>query len=340
MDITVIIPTFNRDSLLDRTLKSISRQNCKNDFEVIVIDNGSTDNTKNICEQHKLTIKNLNYHYDNTPGLLTGRHKGVEISTGEILCFLDDDVDLNPDYLENVYDIFKQNPQLKLATGPCLPEYEVPPPAWLKYFWQNTSDGSFCHWLSLLDFGMEEKTVNPNFVWGLNFCIRKDTVIELDGFHPDSLPKHLQKYQGDGETGLTRKAEALNYMAGYYPGLSLKHYVSKERLTSDYFSKRAYFEGVSKSFTAARAQSENNAREQSITRKIKNLLWPFYYAIINFKTTVRNAAQPAEIKEMKANLDKSESEGYEFHQKHFQQDEKVRNWVLKKHFWDYHISEQ
>jgi glycosyltransferase involved in cell wall biosynthesis len=341
MKISFIIPTLNRDKLLDRTLLSIHKQQTKREFEVIVIDNGSTDSTKAVCDQYLPKIENLVYHYDSTPGLLSGRHKGTEISKNEILCFLDDDVELNKNYVENLYLLFTQNNHIKLATGPCLPQYEVTPPDWLNYFWDKTPNGSFCHWLSLLDLGNNEKTVHPNFVWGLNFCIRKEVLLELNGFHPDCVPSALQKYQGDGETGLTMKAADQNYIAVYHPGLSLKHYVSKERLTVEYFKKRAFYEGVSKSFTNLRTLSlKPDHQKNSFTKKIKDILWPYYYRIINFRQILSTPREPNEIKEMRSMLNKCEIEGYKFHQKHFTEDETVRNWVNKSHFWKYNYLEQ
>lgn len=341
MKISAIIPTFNRDKLLERTLLSIYNQKTNIEFEVIVIDNGSTDMTKNICEKYSTKIQNLVYHYDSTPGLLTGRHKGIKISRGEILCFLDDDVDLNDKYINNLQELFDKNREVKLATGPCLPEYEITPPFWLNYFWERVPEGRFCHWLSLLEFGNNEKLIDPNYVWGLNFCIRKQTVLELHGFHPDSLPTALQQYQGDGETGLTIKAAKRKDLALYHPGLSLKHYVSRERLTTEYFKKRAFFEGVSKSFTALRVQFlKSNKSSPSIVENFKAMIWPLYFTLLNFRKIWTKKGEPSEIKEMKSLFNKSESDGYAFHQKSFIKNEKVRKWVLRDDYWDYHISDK
>ncbi|HTD39433.1 MAG TPA: glycosyltransferase family 2 protein, partial [Mucilaginibacter sp.] len=216
--ISIIIPTYNRSDSLKGTLESITKQSFEpNDFEVIVIDNGSTDDTKKICSTYEPVIKKFTYHYDDMPGLLTGRHKGAELARGDILSFIDDDVELSPNWLNGIAESF-DNPEISLATGPCLPKFEVAPPEWLTYFWSDTPyGGKICTWLSLLDLGAEIVQINPNYVLGLNFSIRKSVLIELGGFHPDCIPSHLQQYQGDGETGLTMKAEKSGLIALYNP---------------------------------------------------------------------------------------------------------------------------
>jgi glucosyl-dolichyl phosphate glucuronosyltransferase len=338
MKITVIIPTFNRETLLTRTLLSICKQDTKLEYEVIVIDNGSKDGTRSICDQFNARLKNFVYQYDSNHGLLTGRHKGIEISRGEILCFLGDDVDLNPFYLQSVHELFAKYDHIKLATGPCLPYFEVDPPHWLRYFWERSAEGKYCSWLSLLDFGKEERVIDPNFVSGLNFCIRKATVLELGGFHPDSMPKIIQHYQGDGETGLTRKAVKSNCSALYAPGLALHHYVSEDRLTLSYFKKMAYYEGVSKSFSNLRSEfSTSKKTDVSYINKVKSFLWPYYYILTNVSAVIKRSIEPKEIKKMKAELYHDESEGYAFHQQHFYENEEVKNWVLKENYWNVEI---
>ena len=68
MQLSVIIPTKNRDFLLEKVLKSICNQTLEQEkFEVIVVDNGSTDDTKSIAIKFEEKIKNLQYFYDKTP---------------------------------------------------------------------------------------------------------------------------------------------------------------------------------------------------------------------------------------------------------------------------------
>lgn len=336
--ISVIIPTFNRANILERTLISIKDQNTDVKFEVIVVDNGSNDHTKQICEEYAKFIADFHYLFDDTPGLLTGRHLGAQNAKANILCFLDDDVALDNNYINSVFLNFQNDPTIQLATGPCLPEYETKPPEWLQYFWTEDKNGKYCSWLSLLDFGDKLIEIDANFVWGLNFCIRKQALIDLGGFHPDCIPDHLQKYQGDGETGLTLKAKEKGLKAVYIPALSLKHYVSSSRLTKSYFQKRAYYQGVCNSFTAIRI-SNNPLKKNTVSnfKKIRNFLHPLYSWIKPLFSRQKEEKIPSEIKHFLETLRIEELKGYEFHQQQFKIDQSVKNWVLKENYWDYKL---
>ncbi|RYY10148.1 MAG: glycosyltransferase family 2 protein, partial [Chitinophagaceae bacterium] len=184
MKLSVIILNYNSSGYTLDCVNSILKHTNLIDYEVIVVDNGSTDSTKKVCESFNESVKNFIYFYDDEPGLLTGRHKGIELSTGKILCFLDDDVELNDKYIQGVLDVFSTDAEVHFATGPCLPEYEVTPPYWLDYFWVHINQGKYCFWLSLLDLGDQKLIIDPNLVFGLNFCVRKETVLKLGGFHP------------------------------------------------------------------------------------------------------------------------------------------------------------
>ncbi|MCY1517289.1 hypothetical protein D9M68_519620 [compost metagenome] len=261
----------------------------------------------------------------------------MKICSGEILCFLDDDVELNPTYLKNLHQLFSEHENVCLATGPCLPAYEITPPDWLSYLWTTNEYGKHCGWLSLLDFGIVNKQIHPNFVWGLNFCIRKKTLLELGGFHPDYMPQHLQKYQGDGETGLTLKAAANAYEATYSPQLALKHYVPKERLSPEYLKKRAFFQGICESFTQLRKEYLSVSVVNKHYRKgIRDHLHPYYKWVKVFLHQKRDQAPP-EIRTLLKMLHEIERSGYDFHQQQFYNDNKIRGWVLKDNYWDYNL---
>jgi glycosyltransferase involved in cell wall biosynthesis len=331
--ISIIIPTFNREVLLKRTLLSIEKQKTDVLYEVIIVDNGSIDSTKILCESFRDRISNLIYIYDDEPGSLTGRHKGFERSTGSILCFLDDDIELNQNYIQNLANAFEVD--IHIATGPSFAEFEISPPDWLSFFWEEVPEGKYCSWLSLLDFGDQDLVVDPNYVWSQNFCIRRETLIELGGFHPDYMPEKFKKFQGDGETGLTIKAAAKDYKAIYTPGLSINHYVTKERLNIDYFKKRAYFQGICESFTKLR---EISSGKKGLKEIILSFAWLYYYKLKKFYKKLLQPALPQEIKNHRIILKAKEKEGFDFHQNAFNEDLKVKEWVLKENYWNYKLN--
>ena len=76
--LSIVIPTKNRAKLLRTVLESIERQPAdQREFEVIVVDNGSTDETKMVAEEFGERIRNYRYFYDARPGLHVGRNRGL-----------------------------------------------------------------------------------------------------------------------------------------------------------------------------------------------------------------------------------------------------------------------
>ena len=346
MNISIIIPTLNRARQLNNALFSIVPQlKGKKDVELIIVDNGSTDDTKKICSKYDTPSINFRYYYDDIPGLLTGRHRGAKEAKGDVLCYLDDDVILNPHWVENIKIAFHKYRDISFMTGSTLPFYESYPPDWLKYFWVNAEPSAItmCTELSLADRGTQIKPINIHHVWGLNFCVRKKAFEKLEGFHPDCIPKKLQHFQGDGETGLTFKAEKANYKALYHPGLTLYHQIGKERLTEDYFKQRYFYIGVCMSFMEIRKRylnTEDNESQANIKKKLSRKILDKLYIIKNNYLFFKNKKvikEPKEITNLKAQLNEEYLKGYQFHQNVFDTDEIVKNWVLKENYLDYKL---
>ena len=341
MDVSIIIPTLNRATSLQITLSSIvAQQHASCEYEVIVIDNGSTDHTKTICTEAKNRIVNFTYYYDEEPGMLTGRHKGASLAKGKILSFIDDDVELNPTWVQGVTKAFEKFPHTSIVSGPSLAKYQVYPPAWLKYFWQTVPyGGNMCLPLSLIDLGTEQTEIDPLYAFGLNYSIRKNIFEELRGFHPDRITDSLQKYQGDGETGLSIKAKMKNYSALYISSALLYHLVPKERLQVAYFERWHYYSGICNSFTDIRHQY--NLYQSSENYSCKPLTVPaqMFRKVLQVIGRIRKRDNPVpvHIAELRFRFDKKFREGYDFHQQCFLTDEKVKNWVLQPEYLDYKL---
>ena len=85
MKISLIIPTYNRANLIENTLLSVFNQTIKVD-EIIVVDDGSTDNTKQILEQY-----DIKYIFQENQGVSSARNTGIKRAKNEWICFLDSD---------------------------------------------------------------------------------------------------------------------------------------------------------------------------------------------------------------------------------------------------------
>ncbi|MCM8782638.1 MAG: glycosyltransferase family 2 protein, partial [Candidatus Omnitrophica bacterium] len=94
--VNIIIPTYNRSLFLCKAIESILAQTF-NDFEIIVVDDGSTDNTRSVLEKYGYPIR---YLYQQKQGRSEARNTGIKIAKGEYIAFLDDDDIWMPDKLE------------------------------------------------------------------------------------------------------------------------------------------------------------------------------------------------------------------------------------------------
>jgi len=252
IELSVVIPTLNRCNLLQEALNSLANQTySKNRFEVIVVDNGSVDKTKEIVDQYKSILPNLKYIYDERPGLHVGRHAGLKAAKGEILVYGDDDIYALPTWLEAIAESFSDN-KVVLVGGNNYPKFEGKPPKWIKNLWMRTKWGKILPYYSVLDFGNKIKKIPAYYVWGCNFAIRKSVLLEMEGFHPDGMPKELIFYRGDGETAVSNYIEDKGYTTLFNPKASVYHYVSKDRMTEQYIFKRGYMQGISDSYTQIR----------------------------------------------------------------------------------------
>jgi glucosyl-dolichyl phosphate glucuronosyltransferase len=343
---SIIIPTVNRASLLELAIESFCQQDFAADgYEILVVDNGSTDSTKDVTSAAIAAYpdRQIRYIYEPEPGLLSGRHRGAVEAKGEVLIFVDDDIAADRAWLGSIVGTFA-DPTVQLVGGKNLPTYEVETPTWLEGFWETTPyGGRACSYLSLLDLGDRPIDIDANYVWGLNFSIRKHILFELGGFHPDCIPARLQHFQGDGETGLTQKANQKGYRAVYQPQALVHHRISKDRLTPEYFQKRAYYQGVCNSYTTIRKQAPHFELQIPTHGWRASIDRPLNYArsvlrqIRNLGRSQDMAIEQVELAKIKQQIQAAYQNGYTFHQHNVRQQPELLDWVLKDDYWDYRL---
>ena len=345
MSISCIIPTVNRSALLRNAINSLIKQTVSQDmYEILIIDNGSTDDTKEISQHiiKETANRQIRYIFDSEPGLLTGRHRGALEAKGGLLVFVDDDIEATSGWLQAIFETCK-NPDVQLVGGRNLPKFEVEPPTWLESFYGGTPDGGrSCPWLSLLDLGESEREIDPNYVWGLNFTIRRRALYDLGGFHPDWVPQELQRFQGDGETGLTMKARSRGYTAIYQPKATIYHTIPATRMTPEYFEKRAYYQGVCDSYSKIRRE-ESSASADSVNMKS----FPLRYArriggrVVRYLNRWQDhacvTAETAEVATIRHRVHRAYQAGYEFHQRAVRSEPELLAWVIRSDYWDYRL---
>jgi len=133
VDISVVICTYNRSQLLRGCLKSLREQTLNpTSFEVILVDNNSTDDTRQIVESFLSKCK-TNYYLETKQGVNNARNRGLKEARGLYVAYLDDDSVAAPEYLDKALQIFSSlRPVPDCIGGPILPFYTSQKPRWFK----------------------------------------------------------------------------------------------------------------------------------------------------------------------------------------------------------------
>ena len=109
--VSIIIPTYNREKFIGRALESVLAQTYK-DYEIIVIDDGSQDQTRDVVRQYGGNIK---YVYQQNGGSSSARNRGIQESTGEYIAFLDSDDIWIPEKLAIQVEILDKNKSIGIV---------------------------------------------------------------------------------------------------------------------------------------------------------------------------------------------------------------------------------
>lgn len=329
MKASVIIPTHNRADILARCLDSLTCQTLPAEaFEVLVIDNGSTDHTPEVARRYASLLQ-LTCINDSEPGLHVGRHAGMRSAKSDLLLFVDDDIEAEPGWVDAVVQSFKHS-DVALVGGNNYPRFEEAPPAWLLRRWEEpVYKGRALGSLSILDFGEGTFEIAPGFVLGCNFSIRRHILMKAGGFHPDGMPKEKLRFRGDGESYVSDVVRSLGLRAMFNSRASVRHFVSKDRATKEYFSHRAYMQGISDSYTDIRRRGGLAMQFMTSTRtSIKNWL-------TILKLRYRSLALPHDSAGYELNFIKQVMalaylKGYAFHQREVSADKNLLQWVLRE----------
>ncbi|MEW6600305.1 MAG: glycosyltransferase family 2 protein [Nitrospirota bacterium] len=166
--ISVIICTYNRAPLLKRTLYALSRQTLASKlFEVIVVDDGSRDETTKVCDNMRLTLPNLKCISTGANlGLAQGRNTGLDASSGNYILFTDDDCITSQDWIERMIGALDHAPIVAGAVASTTSNYF-----------------KLCHNISQFHAYMPgQKAGFVEFIAGANMGFRRSVLEELKGF--------------------------------------------------------------------------------------------------------------------------------------------------------------
>ncbi len=242
---SIVVPCHSRAQFLRDTVRSLLEQKAPFPFEILVVDNSRGGAHGALAEEFPDAPAPLRVIFEPRLGLHFARHAGAREAKGNIVVYVDDDVIAPVGWLEAIVAPFQRDEKVAIVGGKVVARWEDEPPASLDF------SPTF---LSLLDEGEQTRELHwPEGVFGCNMAVRRKTIFEVKGFHPDGIadPK-LWYLRGDGETGFHRKVFESGAKVLYVPGAWLWHRIPASRLERTSLQKRAFAQGVSDSFSSFR----------------------------------------------------------------------------------------
>ncbi len=235
IQISAIICTYNRANYLNKALESLKRQSLnKSYFEVIVVDNGSTDDIKQIVENFYDYLK-IKYVLEERLGLSRARNRGIEEAKGKYVAFMDDDCEADWRWLEEIVNSFKKSAQpIQAVGGKILLKYKSSKPAWM-----SKNMESFLGF-----FFPAEKPCFLKYLRGGNMAFCRESLQQLNGFNYD-LGRQGRSLLSSEEYELFERFFRFGFKIYYNPKIITYHNVLPERLHKFWFYKRYFWQGVS-----------------------------------------------------------------------------------------------
>ncbi len=240
--VSIIVSTRNRAEQLARCLESLVHQEIATPdaYEIIVVDNGSTDDTRQIVETARSQFLRVRYLYEARLGLSIARNAGVRHAMGSIVCFIDDDAIPSSQYVSEILASF-DDPRVACAGGKVVASWpDGTPPEWFSPRYANV--------VAQTNFGETARIMkNGEFPFGCNIAFRKETFQSLGGFD-ESLGKRGKNNIWGEEVDLCHRLQHEGFLVFYNPRAAVLHVVSRSRATRPYFVGSVFGKGVTEGY--------------------------------------------------------------------------------------------
>lgn len=256
--VSVVICTHNRSGYVGRAIESVTTQDVPDDdYELLVVDNASTDETPAVCAAHAAR-RNFRYVREPRLGLCNARNTGWQAAAGRFVAYLDDDAVARAGWLRAVVDGFSRSPEPGVVGGPVEPIWEAPRPAWLA--------DEIAVSLTIIDWSSVPKLipdVRVEWLAGANMAVPSKVLRELGGFNP-SLDRVGNQMLSSGDVFLQQQILERGLTCLYHPGMAVGHVVPPSRLTPQWFVNRYYWQGVSDAVMQLIAERPTRTRRAAL----------------------------------------------------------------------------
>jgi glycosyltransferase involved in cell wall biosynthesis len=227
--VSVVMSTYNRADLLPGAIDGVLAQDAGTPpFELLVVDNNSTDGTRGVIEAAARRDRRVRYVFEPRQGLSHARNAGIAAARAALITFTDDDVRAERGWVAAIARACADHPDASMVGGRVLPDWPAPPPAWL----------TPSHWapLALLDYGDAPVRVDasrPICLVGANLTIRREVFDAIGPF--DAELQRVRDGIGSLEDhGFLLRAFEAGLHGVYDPRIVIHAAVQPNRLTREY----------------------------------------------------------------------------------------------------------
>jgi glycosyltransferase involved in cell wall biosynthesis len=230
LGVSVVICCHNGAERLPRTLDHLTVQQNTDSipWEVILVDNASTDGTPCVAQEHwsKASNRQIPFRVTHEPrlGLAYARWRGLQEARYEFVSFIDDDNWVCPEWVNLVAEIMSQHPDVGACGGFNEAVYEIDPPEWFEKFEENCAIGS-------QGAAQGDVTETRGWLWGAGLTVRKSGWRQLENqkFHFLVMSWEGNKLGIGEDMELCFAFRLAGWRLWYDPRLRIKHYLSKDR---------------------------------------------------------------------------------------------------------------
>jgi GT2 family glycosyltransferase len=254
---SIVIPTRGRPRYLEVALASIAPQAAAAGAEVLVVDDaGPSSAIRTLVERH-----GARYEPHPRPlGLNVARNTGVERSRGELVAFVDDDVEVRPGWLQALLGAAREHPETQVFTGPIRPRLEG------RGGWGRRSCGREGPPITALDLGAHD-TARVRYAWGANMAVRRAALERVGPFDV-----RLEQAGDEQEWQDRLRAAGGEELLLYVAGAALDHRRSEADAGLRALSRAAYARGrAARRFDVWCAEAHAEARPPHLTRELRTL---------------------------------------------------------------------
>lgn len=238
-------------------LSSLSSQSLAKDrYEVIVVDNGSSDDTRTVVEERASIDANVRYVWEPVAGLSRGRNAGVKHASGRIIAFIDDDVVATPNWLEQIVRAFRSAPpQIGCVGGIIEADWgSIRRPRWLT----EELVGA----LPVFDKGGEPHVLEGGlYLYGTNVAVLR-TLFEQCGGFPEFLGRKGKCLLGNEDQFLQIRLWSMGHRSFYDPTIVVRHRIDMHRLKKTFILRQCFWLGVSERLVSRTNRGSNILRNR------------------------------------------------------------------------------